>query len=90
MLSTTDQVWLQASNLPDTSVTITLTAPDGTTCLLDQTQVTNFNGVTQVFTVPNKCDSVEGVWSASFNDGANDIASAQFLVVQPPQIQTPP
>lgn len=86
-----DQVWLQATNLPkNVSVTVTLTAPDGTSCVIGQNQVTRSAGLTQVFTIPGDCTRAEGVWTATFNDGTSDIATARFLAVQPTRIQEAP
>jgi len=91
MLSTNDQVWLKATGLAASdAVSITLTAPEGTTCVLGPTSVTAFNGGVQAFTVPGDCAQAGGTWTATFNDGSADVAAARFLVVQAPPTQPSP
>lgn len=88
MVSLDGQVWVRATNLPkDQPITVTLTAPDGTSCTLDAGQVTRFQGMTQAFVTPATCSGAEGVWTASFGDGTSDVVDARFLVVSPPHIQ---
>jgi hypothetical protein len=82
MVDAGDQVWFQAGGLPAVQpVTVTLVAPDGTSCSVGDVRV---RGTTvEAFAVPASCAIVEGVWSATFSAGSA-AAVARFLVVQTP------
>jgi hypothetical protein len=88
MVSADGQVWLRVAGLAFNEVlSLTLTAPDGTACPISKDRMaahtaTNQGPVeVQAFVTPKDCAGVEGVWTATFDDGAGNIATARFLAV---------
>lgn len=88
-LTPSDVLWLRASGFPPgAALTLTLSAPDGTTCMLPADAIEPDpislvgTGAVQAFVTPANCASASGRWKATFAD-AGLMASASFTVVQP-------
>jgi hypothetical protein len=74
-----EPVWLLASNFPlNAPVTLTLTAPDGTTCTIPPAHVTRFDTMLQAFVAPSDCASAAGNWTATFAASGVIRATANF------------
>ena len=95
MVTLDGQVWLKAEGLPAGElVSLTLLAPDGTSCGVPSDQLEGFPSapgepaIVEAFVNPADCASVEGVWTATFS-AAGVEATARFLAVQVPYRSVP-
>jgi len=68
MVTLDGPVWLWATGFPaGQPVTLTLTAPDGTSCTIPPDQLQTSRAATEAFPTPGGCAAVEGVWTAIFS-----------------------
>lgn len=88
MVELGDQVWLRASGLPPGQpVTVTLTAPNGTSCSIGDVRTSGT--MAEAFAVPADCADSDGTWTATITAGPVTV-TAGFLAVTAGRVPSDP